>query len=67
MILIPFIVWKPLEKNNPYGEDNVVFISIYDTKTKQYYEEKIHVICESREKNKKQIINHIIHLLETKI
>ena len=49
--------------NNLYGEDNVVFISIYDKKNNKYYNEKIEAILESREKNKGLVIDKVIDML----
>ena len=43
-----------IDKNNLYGEDNVVFISIYDSENDKFY---------TREENKELIINQIILML----
>ena len=50
-------------QNPGAGEDNVVFISIYDRKCDTYYREKIVVGCGSRSKNKDEIIEKIIVML----
>ena len=34
-----------VDKNNPFGEDNVVFISIFDKREDKYYREKIEAVC----------------------
>ena len=45
--------------NNPFGEDNVVFISIYDKEKDKYYTEKLEVKEKSRKENKELVINLI--------
>lgn len=45
--------------NNPYGEDNVVFISIYDQDNDKYYNYKIEATEGSRKENKDLVINKI--------
>ena len=45
--------------NNPFGEDNVVFISIYDKDANKYYTYKVEAIKESRKNNKELVINKI--------
>ncbi len=45
--------------NNPYGEDNVVFISIYDKDNGKYYNYKVEAIKGSRKENKELVINKI--------
>ena len=49
--------------NNPYGEDNVVFISIYDKENDSYINEKVEAIKSSRVENKQLVIDKIIELL----
>ncbi|MDD4036495.1 MAG: CinA family protein [Bacilli bacterium] len=51
------------DKNNPFGENNKVFVSIYDRKNKKYYTNKIETINASREHNKKNIIDKIENML----
>ena len=46
--------------NNPYGEDNVVFISIYDQDNDKYYNYKIEATEGSRKENKELVIDKII-------
>ena len=46
--------------NNPYGEDNVVFISIYDKDNNEYYNYKIEATEGSRKENKELVIDKII-------
>lgn len=48
-----------VDVNNPFGEDNVVFISIYDKEKNKYYTEKLEVKEKSRKENKEMVINLI--------
>lgn len=52
-----------LDKNNLYGNDNQVFISIYDKSNDIYYSYDIFVDQDTREKNKKIVIDFIIDKL----
>ena len=52
-----------VDKYNPYGEDNIIYISIYDKDNDKYYNEMIKVIYSTREENKGLVINKIIELL----
>lgn len=49
--------------NNPYGDDNIVFISIYDARNKNYYNDKIEATLGSRKENKELVINKIIEMI----
>ena len=51
------------DKYNPFGEDNVVFISIFDKREDKYYREKIEAVCESRSKNKDLVIAKICEMI----
>ncbi len=54
-----------VDKNNLYGEDNKVYISIYDKDHNKFYNHTIIVDKTTRQENKKSIINLIItRLLE---
>jgi len=55
---------KP-DKNNLFGEDNIVYISIYDRENDKFYNEVIKVLESSRKENKEIIINKIIDILLT--
>ncbi len=44
------------DKNNLYGEDNVVFLSIYDKNINKYFDNKITVKNKSRKMCKKDIV-----------
>ena len=49
--------------NNPYGEDNLVFINIYDRDHDKYYHKEIKVNKITREENKNIVIKEIINML----
>ena len=52
-----------VDKNNPYGEDNVVYISIYDKENDKYYNKDIKVDKSTRAQNKKLVIKEIEKIL----
>ena len=52
-----------IDVNNLSGEDNVVYISIYDKDNDCYYNKKVTVIYKTREENKKYVIDIVIELL----
>lgn len=49
-----------VDENNPYGKNNVVFISIYDKEKNKFYNERVKAIKPSRKENKKLVIDKII-------
>lgn len=49
--------------DNPYGENNLVFISIYDRDHDKYYHKEIKVNKITREENKNIVIEEIINML----
>ena len=49
--------------HNPYGKDNIVFISIYDKDEDKYYNESIEVTKQSRKENKELVIKKIVSML----
>ena len=51
------------DENNLSGEDDIVYISIYDKDNKTYYNDKIKVIYKTREENKQYVIEKVIELL----
>ncbi len=53
------------DKNNLSGEDNKVYISIYDRDNNQYYESSIYVDKETRKDNKEDVINEVLKLFKT--
>ena len=52
------------DKNNLFGEDNKVFISIYDKDDNKFYTTEINVTEESRQSNKELVINEIKKMLD---
>ena len=50
--------------NNNYGDDNVVYVSIYDRDNNNFINRKIKVIENSRKENKEIIINEVIDVLK---
>ena len=48
---------KKIDENNPYGDDDLVYLSIYDQNNDKYYNEKIKLKYEERYENKEQIIS----------
>ena len=51
------------DPNNPCGDDNTVYICIYDRDNDKFYKEKMTVNKESRALNKEHIIDKIITML----
>lgn len=49
--------------NNPFGEDNIVFISIYDKEREKYFTKQIEAVASTRSKNKELVIDHIKKML----
>lgn len=52
-----------VDKNNPYGEDNVVFISIYDKDNDEFFNDKVEATKSSRSENKELVIEKIVTML----
>lgn len=52
-----------VDKNNPYGSDNVTFVSIYDKDNDNYYDFTVKATESTRALNKELIINKIINKL----
>lgn len=52
-----------VDLDNPYGKDNVVFVSIYDRDNNIYHDLEIKVDKSSRKENKIVVINKIIDKL----
>ena len=46
------------------GEDNIVYISIYDKDNDKYYNEIVKAICDNREDNKKLVIDMVTNMLK---
>ena len=51
------------DPSNPYGEDNKIFISIYDKDNDRYHNKEITADLVSRSKNKEIIIKEITEML----
>ena len=49
--------------NNMSGEDNIVYISVYDRDNDSFYNKKVTVIYKTREENKQFVIDNVIELL----
>ena len=52
-----------VDRFNPYGEDNKIYISIYDKDNDKYYNEVVEAILDSRKDNKELVIKKIEELL----
>ena len=52
-----------VDKNNPYGSDNVTFVSIYDKDNDNYYDFTVKATESTRALNKELIINKIVDKL----
>lgn len=52
-----------VDKNNVYGSDNLIFVSIYDRDHDKYYTLSIDTIDGSRKENKEIIIGNVVKLL----
>lgn len=48
--------------NNPYGKDNIVYISIYDRENNKYYNKELEVTKDTRKENKDLVIEEVINL-----
>lgn len=55
------------DQNNDYGKDNQVFISIYDKDNNEYIKSCVEVISDSREENKKIVLDEVNNLLKEKL
>ncbi len=56
-----------VDKYNPYGEDNIVYISIYDRENNKFYNATVECTEGSRADNKELVLNTVIYLLKEKI
>lgn len=52
-----------VDKNNPFGADNVVFVSVYEKDTDKYYHAVVEATLGSRCENKELVIEKIIDLV----
>lgn len=53
-----------VDKNNEFGNDNEVFVSIYNKKEDKYTTLSIVVSKETREQNKIDVVNKIVYMLD---
>ena len=53
-----------VDKNNPFGKDNVLFVSIYDKEKDTYTTTTVEADQPSRKENKEKVIQTIIKLLK---
>ena len=53
-----------VDRFNPYGLDNVVYISIYDKDNDKYYNSIVEAKLSTRKDNKELVINEVITLLD---
>ena len=53
-----------VDRFNKHGDDNIVYISIYDNDNNKYYNDTFKCIISTREENKKLIIDKVIKLLK---
>ena len=54
-----------VDKFNPYGDDNIVYISIYSKKDNKYHNATVECTENTRKENKELVINTIAYLLKT--
>lgn len=54
-----------VDPNNLYGEDNIVFISVYDRDNHQYLHDQIEVLKGSRKDNKELVINKVVEMINS--
>ena len=52
-----------VDKHNLYGQDNIVYVSIYDKDNDKFYNGSIEVAKQSRKENKELVIELIINML----
>lgn len=49
--------------NNPYGNDDIVYVSVYDRENNKYYTSIVKATKRSRKENKELIINEVVRML----
>lgn len=54
-----------VDKNNPYGNDNVVYVSVYDKANNKFYNQELRVTKSSRKDNKELVIESVIKLVNS--
>lgn len=53
-----------VDRFNMSGDNNTVYISIYDKASDRYYTDKIRVDKENRTKNKKEVVDRVISIMK---
>ena len=53
---------KRIDENNLHGEDNKVFVSLFDRDNNKYYEGELVVTKDTRLENKKMVLDKVIEL-----
>ncbi len=51
------------DPNNPFGENNIVYISLYDKINDKFYTQKLAAVFKSRDENKVYLANSAIDML----
>ena len=51
------------DPNNPHGNDNEVYISVYDREKDEFYRKTVTVVYDTREENKALVINEVKDLV----
>lgn len=51
------------DNSNPFGENNIVYISVYNKKTNKFYNAEVKTNKETREENKELVAKETINLL----
>ena len=54
-----------VDKYNPFGEDNIVYISIYNKKENKYHNATVTCTEPTRQLNKELVLQTVIYLLKT--
>jgi PncC family amidohydrolase len=52
-----------IDEANPYGDDGLIFISVYDKENDNFYNREVKAIKEARSDNKELIIDGIIDMM----
>lgn len=52
-----------VDENNPYGDNSIVFISIYDKDNNKFYNKTVQVEKKTRKECKEQIVKNVIKIL----
>lgn len=55
------------DENNDFGKDNEVFISLYNSDTKEYKKAKVTVIYDLREQNKDLVYKNVVKLIKEEL